>query len=81
MSEFELIEEVMDEGRIERTYRFPKGVSVNEAAILYGENVGPLEGYRCRHSYDCCANWYPNQAKVEIVDGQVVIRQVWYQNI
>ena len=40
-----------------------------------------LDGERCKHSYDCCANWYPSRVKFGTRDGHVIATQNWYQNI
>ncbi len=81
MHEYSSLDSMSDDAPKINIYTFPIGTTVDEAlAELDAEGV-PVAGYRCQHSYDCCAGWYPSKAQATIKDGRVVVRQSWYQNI
>jgi hypothetical protein len=58
---------------------------------LYRIDVEQVEKVReifpsisCRHSYDCCANWYPNTGCVIHIDSSyeyAIVQQRYIQNI
>ena len=71
-----------DDDPIVDTYVFSQEITDVENAkrLLEAEGVH-MDGYRCQHSYDCCANWYPGRVEFSVEDGRVVARQSWRQNI
>jgi hypothetical protein len=36
---------------------------------------------RCWHTHDCCGCWFSHRAGVEMVNGHVVVRQMWRRNV
>lgn len=62
-------------------YKFEAGVSVENAMAALEARGVAMNGERCKHSYDCCGNWYPGRVHAEVVDGRPVLTQYWQQNI
>jgi hypothetical protein len=70
-----------EDAPIIRRYAFEYGVTLEEAKAELSAHGVALDGERCRHSHDCCANWYPSRVKFEKRDGHVIATQDWHQNI
>lgn len=79
--EEEVIHSNGDDSSFIRKYTFAGHIKDDVIKETLSDIGVSIEGYRCKHSYDCCGNYYPSSLSISFENGKKVAKQTWNQNI